>query len=202
MRIPSATRTLPLAISRTWRTRLRSNRRRAYLLIENVDYEVSVEHSRALTDVIEAHIRGGDLTFDGAVHARRRQRIRLAPHRRTGTARGTGGPMRAGSHMSLGWNKRRVQRASPRLVGAGSVRLTPSIHGGGCAHAVTRLRLADPAANVGRVRTRAVRSFRRSDVRGDDRSRSCHSFVSQDGAALPVRARHGKARYPVITGMW
>jgi hypothetical protein len=73
-----------------WRRRLRQVARAAevrisvtrgvdYLLIENLDYEVSNEDSRALTDVIEAHILGRDLSFDDAVHARRRQRIRLAP---------------------------------------------------------------------------------------------------------------------------
>ena len=50
-----------------------------YMLIENLDYEVSDEDSLALTDVIEAHILGRDLTFDDAVQARRRQRLRLAP---------------------------------------------------------------------------------------------------------------------------
>jgi hypothetical protein len=73
-----------------WRRRLRQVARLAevrisvtrgadYLLIENVDYEISAEDGFALTDVIEAHILGGDLSFDDAVHARRRQRLRLAP---------------------------------------------------------------------------------------------------------------------------
>lgn len=59
-----------------------------YVLIENLDYEVSVEDSRALTDIIEAHIVGRDLTFDDAVHARRRQRIRLAPPPENGNGPG------------------------------------------------------------------------------------------------------------------
>lgn len=50
-----------------------------YILVENRDYEVSEDDSRALTDVIEAHLLGGDLAFDDAVQARRRQRLRLAP---------------------------------------------------------------------------------------------------------------------------
>ncbi len=73
-----------------WRRRLRQAARLAqvrisvtrgagYILIENRDYEVSDEDSRALTDVIEAHILGRDLTFGDAVGARRRQRLRLAP---------------------------------------------------------------------------------------------------------------------------
>jgi hypothetical protein len=73
-----------------WRRRLRQVARAAevrisvtrgvdYLPIENLDYEVSEEDSRALTDVIEAHILGRDLTYDDAVHARRRQRLRLTP---------------------------------------------------------------------------------------------------------------------------
>jgi hypothetical protein len=40
-----------------------------YVLIENLDYEVSDEESRTLTDVIEALILGGDLSFDDAVRA-------------------------------------------------------------------------------------------------------------------------------------
>jgi hypothetical protein len=73
-----------------WRRRLRQVARVAhirisvtrgtdYVLIENLDYEVSDDDSRALTDVIEAHILGRDLTFVDAVRARRRQRLRLAP---------------------------------------------------------------------------------------------------------------------------
>ncbi len=73
-----------------WRRRLRQVARAAevrisvargvdYVLIENLDYEVSEEDSRALTDVIEAHILGRDLIFGDAVQARRRQRLRLAP---------------------------------------------------------------------------------------------------------------------------
>jgi hypothetical protein len=73
-----------------WRRRLRQAARLAevrisvtrgtdYIVIENLDYEVSDDDSRALTDVIEAHIFGRDLTFGDAVQARRRQRIRLAP---------------------------------------------------------------------------------------------------------------------------
>jgi hypothetical protein len=63
-----------------WRRRLRQVARLAemrisvirgvdYVLIENLDYEVSDEESRTLTDVTEAHIFGGDLSFDDAVRA-------------------------------------------------------------------------------------------------------------------------------------
>jgi hypothetical protein len=59
-----------------------------YLLIENLDYGVNEEDSRALTDVIEAHILGRDLIFDDAVHARRRERLRLAPPPENGNGPG------------------------------------------------------------------------------------------------------------------
>ncbi len=59
-----------------------------YLFIENLDYEVSREDSLATVDVIEAHIVGHDLSFDDAVRARRRQRLRLAPP--LGNGNGTG----------------------------------------------------------------------------------------------------------------
>jgi hypothetical protein len=82
-----------------WRRRLRQVARGAqvrisvtrgadYVLVENLDYEVGVEESRALTDVIEAHILGGESTFGDAVHARRRQRIRLAPSPEDGNGAG------------------------------------------------------------------------------------------------------------------
>lgn len=58
------------------------------MLIENLDYEVSDEDSLALTDIIEAHILGRDLTFDDAVQARRRQRLRLAPSPENGNGAG------------------------------------------------------------------------------------------------------------------
>lgn len=97
-----------------WRRRLRQVARAAqvrisvtrgvdYLLVENLDYEVSVEDSRALTDVIEGHILGRDLSFDDAVHARRRQRIRLAPPPQEGNGPGTGSDMRAGL-TRFGWS--------------------------------------------------------------------------------------------------
>ena len=74
-----------------WRRRVRQVARLAdlrisvirgsdYVLIENRDYQVSEDDNFALTDVIEAHPRTRpDLTFDDAVHARGRQRLRLAP---------------------------------------------------------------------------------------------------------------------------
>ena len=82
-----------------WRRRLRQVARAAevrisvtrgvdYLLIENLDYEVSDEDSHALTDVIEAHLLGGALSFDEAVRARRRRRLRLAPRLEDGNGVG------------------------------------------------------------------------------------------------------------------
>jgi hypothetical protein len=73
-----------------WRRRLRQLARVAeirisvtrgtdYTLIENLDFQISDDDSLALTDVIEAHLVGKDLSFGDAVHARRRQRLRLAP---------------------------------------------------------------------------------------------------------------------------
>lgn len=50
-----------------------------FVLVENREYEVSEEDNLATTDVIEAHILGRDLSFDDAVHARRRTRLQLAP---------------------------------------------------------------------------------------------------------------------------
>ena len=71
-----------------WRRRIRQAARLAevrisvtrgvdYVLIENRDFEVSEEDILATTDVIGARILGRDLTFDDAVRARRRQRLRV-----------------------------------------------------------------------------------------------------------------------------
>lgn len=49
------------------------------MLVENRDFEVSEEDSFGTADVIEAHILGRDMTFDDAVRARRRQRLRVVP---------------------------------------------------------------------------------------------------------------------------
>ncbi len=46
-----------------------------YVLIENVDFEASDEDRLAATDVIEAHLLGGDLNFVQAAHTRLRQRL-------------------------------------------------------------------------------------------------------------------------------
>jgi hypothetical protein len=72
-----------------WRRRLRQvarlsdvrisiTRRIDYMLVESLEYEVS-EDDTATTDVIEARILGRDLSFDDAVRARRRQRLRVVP---------------------------------------------------------------------------------------------------------------------------
>jgi hypothetical protein len=50
-----------------------------YVLIENRDHADSDEDSLATTDVIGAGILGQDLTFDDAVRARHRQRLRVVP---------------------------------------------------------------------------------------------------------------------------
>jgi hypothetical protein len=73
-----------------WRRRLRQVARLSdvrisvtrgmdYILVENLDYEVGEDDTAATTDVIEAHILGRDLSFDDAVRARRRQRLRVVP---------------------------------------------------------------------------------------------------------------------------
>ena len=50
-----------------------------FVVIENRDYEVSVDDDLALADVIGAHLIGGELCFDDALRARRRQRMRIVP---------------------------------------------------------------------------------------------------------------------------
>jgi hypothetical protein len=92
-----------------WRRRLRQVARLAnvrisvtrgvdYFLVENLDYQVSEEDSFALTDVIEAHILGEDLSFHDAVQARRQRRLHLAPGLEAATAWGTASRRRVGSH--------------------------------------------------------------------------------------------------------
>jgi hypothetical protein len=75
-------------VARSADVRISATRGVDYLLIENVDYQVSEEDSRALTDVIEAHLLGGDLSFEAAVRARRRRRLRLAPRLEDGNGVG------------------------------------------------------------------------------------------------------------------
>jgi hypothetical protein len=71
-----------------WRRRLRQIARLAgmrisvirgsdYVIIESCDYQVSEDESFALTDVIEAHILGRELSFEQAAHARRRQCLQV-----------------------------------------------------------------------------------------------------------------------------
>jgi hypothetical protein len=72
--------------ARTAGVRISVTRGIDYVLIENCDFEVSEEDSLALTDVLEAHILGRDLTFGDAVQARRRRRLRLAPPLEHGSA--------------------------------------------------------------------------------------------------------------------
>jgi hypothetical protein len=69
-----------------WRRRLRQVARTAdvtcsvdYVLVEGRDYQISEEDTDTTTDVIEAHLLGQQLTFEQALRARRRQRMRLAP---------------------------------------------------------------------------------------------------------------------------
>src|SRR6476620_5748807 len=51
-------------VARLGKARISVSRGIDYVLIENLDFEVSEEDSLATTDVIEAHILGRDLTFD------------------------------------------------------------------------------------------------------------------------------------------
>lgn len=73
-----------------WRRRLRQCARSGdlrisvlrtsdFVVIENCDYEVSEDDDLALTDVIGAHLTGGELSFNDALRARRRQRMRIVP---------------------------------------------------------------------------------------------------------------------------
>lgn len=48
-----------------------------FVIIENLDYEVSADDMDALADVIGGRIEGRDVGFDEALHARRRARLRL-----------------------------------------------------------------------------------------------------------------------------
>lgn len=48
-----------------------------FVIIENADYEVSVDDTGALADVIGGRVEGRDVGFDEALHARRRARLRL-----------------------------------------------------------------------------------------------------------------------------
>jgi hypothetical protein len=71
-----------------WRRRVRraaraddlrvSIRRTAgFVVVENLDYEVPADHLGAVADVTGAWTEGRELSFDDALHARRRQRLRL-----------------------------------------------------------------------------------------------------------------------------
>ena len=57
--------------------RISVTRSRDYVIVENLDYEVSDEDSLATSDVIGALLDGQDLLFEEAVRARRRQRLRV-----------------------------------------------------------------------------------------------------------------------------
>lgn len=48
-----------------------------FVIIENLDHEVSADDMDALADVIGGRIEGRDVEFDEALHARRRARLRL-----------------------------------------------------------------------------------------------------------------------------
>ncbi|MDQ2749148.1 MAG: hypothetical protein M3Y44_06440 [Actinomycetota bacterium] len=74
-----------------WRRRLRQVARLAqvrisvirgadYVLVEIRDFQVSEEDNLATADVIQAHLVGRELSFDDALHARGRQRLRVVPH--------------------------------------------------------------------------------------------------------------------------
>ena len=71
-----------------WRRRVRraaraddlrvSVRRTAgFVVVENLGYEVAADHLGAVADVVGALTEGRELAFDDALHARRRERLRL-----------------------------------------------------------------------------------------------------------------------------
>lgn len=72
-----------------------------YVLIDNRRFQVSEDDGLVLTDVIEAHILGRELTFE-VVRARRRQRLRVAP-----PGQEADGRSRSCGRLShdLGWSK-------------------------------------------------------------------------------------------------
>jgi hypothetical protein len=49
------------------------------VIVENVDFESSDDDNRATADVIGAVFEGRSLSFDEALHAVRRQRMRVVP---------------------------------------------------------------------------------------------------------------------------
>ena len=59
--------------------RISVTRSREYVIVENVDFESSDDDSRATADVIGAVFEGRSLSFDEALHAVRRQRMRVVP---------------------------------------------------------------------------------------------------------------------------
>jgi hypothetical protein len=59
--------------------RISVTRSRDYVIVENLDFEVSEEDKRAVVDVIGAVLDGRDLSFDDAVRARGWQRLRVVP---------------------------------------------------------------------------------------------------------------------------
>ena len=59
--------------------RIRVTRSRDYVIVENLDFEVNDEDLLATSDVIGAHLDGQSLSFEDAVRARRRQRLRVVP---------------------------------------------------------------------------------------------------------------------------
>jgi hypothetical protein len=59
--------------------RISVTRSREYVIVENVDFESSDDDSRATADVIGAVFEGRSLSFDEALRAVRRQRMRVVP---------------------------------------------------------------------------------------------------------------------------
>jgi hypothetical protein len=66
-------------VARIANLRISVTRSRDFVIIENLDFEFSDEDTLATHDVIDAHLNGQDLSFEDAVRARRRQRLRVVP---------------------------------------------------------------------------------------------------------------------------
>ena len=66
-------------VARIANLRISVTRSRDFVIIENLDFEFSDEDTLATHDVIEAHLNGQNLSFDDAVRARGRQRLRIVP---------------------------------------------------------------------------------------------------------------------------
>ncbi len=49
-----------------------------FVVIESRDYQIGADEDLAIADVIDALLAGRSLSFVDALHARRRQRIRVA----------------------------------------------------------------------------------------------------------------------------